>query len=44
MVALEPIIIRNAGAVRVLVGPFRVRSVRKEYTIVEATMAYRMIV
>jgi hypothetical protein len=44
MLALEPIIIRNAGAVRILVGPPRVRAVRKEYTIVEARMAYRMIV
>jgi hypothetical protein len=34
----------NLGVVRVLDGLPRVRAVRKAYTIVEARMAYRMIV
>jgi hypothetical protein len=37
-------LVNTARAVRVLVGPPRVRAVRKAYTIVEARMAYRMIV
>jgi hypothetical protein len=42
--SLASILNPHAVSVRVLVGPPRVRAVRKAYTIVEARMAYRMIV
>jgi hypothetical protein len=42
--SLASILNPHAVSVRVLVGPPRFRSVRKAYTIVEARMAYRMIV